>query len=481
MLITLLIASLLQYTSPVHDDHVTLAGNFGEPRPHHFHGGIDIRTGMSVGRPLFAVADGYVSRVTIGLYGFGNAIYITHPDGHSSVYCHLKDFPPVLRVRISRYRQKHGQTDRIDEWHNPAPDPADIYLRPNEMPVSCGQLVAVSGNTGSSVAPHLHLEIHDTQTWAMRDPLSLMGHILSDKTPPMAHAFMAYPQEGKGVFNGSTRQQNFNFGSHSLQREFTAWGEVGFGLWANDYMEETYHHYGIRYTRLTIDGEVVFESDVDSIPAQMNRQVNAWGDYAHWRRNNVWYMKSFSEPGCQLPILKTNNRRGLYLFDQEKLYHIIYTLTDAYGNTAHYDFHVMGKRCDIPAAFPKDPSHLLKWDRVNHVQLPGVQLTLRRHMLPSDTEIHPSVHHRPGALSDAYTFATQSTPLFQDAELRIRLNNATSADSVNLCIAAGNKEYPCTVEDGWAVAKIRELGATFEVRRATLKKSRAQALPARPV
>ena len=460
MLSALLLAAALQFVSPVHDDHVTLAGNFGEPRPHHFHGGIDVRTGMAVGKPLFAIADGYVSRITVGLFGFGNAVFIQHPDGHSSVYCHLKDFTPVQRARISRYRREHGQPDDIAEWHKPPQNTADIYLRPHEMPVSRGQLVAISGNTGSSVAPHLHLEIHDTRTWAMRDPLSYLGQYLVDKTPPQAHAFMAYPQEGEGVFNGSDRQQYFNFPSHDLQREFTAWGKVGFGIWANDYMEDTFHHYGIRHTRLTIDGEVIFESDVDSIPAQMNRQVNSWGDYQHWRHQNVWYMKSFVEPGCQLPLFKTNDTRGIYDFNREKFYQVVYTLTDAYGNQSLYTFTVTGKRQSIPKAPRRNLRWILRWNQT---------LTLGRHQMAVDTEVQPVVSLQPGQLSHAYTIAQQSTPTFRDAEISIRLNRQVS-DTSRLCIAAGEREYPVTCKDGWVTAKIRELGATYQVRYVTASK-----------
>ena len=463
MLSALLLAAALQFVSPVHDDHVTLAGNFGEPRPHHFHGGIDVRTGMAVGKPLFAIADGYVSRITVGLFGFGNAVFIQHPDGHSSVYCHLKDFTPVQRARISRYRREHGQPDDIAEWHKPPQNPADIYLRPHEMPVSRGQLVAISGNTGSSVAPHLHLEIHDTRTWAMRDPLSYVGQYLVDKTPPQAHAFMAYPLEGEGIFNGSGRQQYFNFTSHDLQREFTAWGKVGFGIWANDYMEDTFHHYGIRHTRLTIDGEVIFESDVDSIPAQMNRQVNSWGDYLHWRHQNVWYMKSFVEPGCQLPLFKTNDTRGIYDFNREKYYQVVYALTDAYGNQSLYSFTVTGKRQSIPRAPRKNLRWLLRWDQTNHLQLPGMQLTLGRHQIAVDTEVQPVVSLQPGQLSHAYNIAQQSTPTFRDVEISIRLNRPVS-DTARLCIAAGEREYPATYRNGWVTAKIRELGASYQVR-----------------
>ena len=447
------------------------SGTFAEIRTNHFHSGIDLRIGgdEGVGTPVYAPADGYVSRITVGLFGFGNAVFIQHPDGHSSVYCHLKDFTPVQRARISRYRREHGQPDDIAEWHKPPQNTADIYLRPHEMPVSRGQLVAISGNTGSSVAPHLHLEIHDTRTWAMRDPLSYLGQYLVDKTPPQAHAFMAYPQEGEGVFNGSDRQQYFNFSSHDLQREFTAWGKVGFGIWANDYMEDTFHHYGIRHTRLTIDGEVIFESDVDSIPAQMNRQVNSWGDYQHWRHQNVWYMKSFVEPGCQLPLFKTNDTRGIYDFNREKFYQVVYTLTDAYGNQSLYTFTVTGKRQSIPKAPRRNLRWMLRWDQTNHLQLPGFQLTLGRHQMAVDTEVQPVVSLQPGQLSHAYTIAQQSTPTFRDAEISIRLNRQVS-DTSRLCIAAGEREYPVICKDGWVTAKIRELGATYQVRYVTANK-----------
>ena len=148
---------------------------------------------MSVGKPIFAIADGYVSRITVGLYGFGNALYITHPDGHSSVYCHLNGFVPSIRVKLSNYRKKNGQPDELAEWRKSPQVPADVYFRPYEIPVSRGQLVAVSGNTGSSMAPHLHLEVHDTQDWAMRDPLTYVSQYLTDTTPPQAHAFTAVP------------------------------------------------------------------------------------------------------------------------------------------------------------------------------------------------------------------------------------------------------------------------------------------------
>lgn len=97
LLSTLLVSSILTFSPPVNYP-VSLAGNFGEPRPNHFHGGIDVRTGQVEGKPIFSVADGYVSRVTVGLYGFGNAVYVRHPGGITTVYCHLKSSLPSWKL-----------------------------------------------------------------------------------------------------------------------------------------------------------------------------------------------------------------------------------------------------------------------------------------------------------------------------------------------------------------------------------------------
>ena len=102
----LLLAIRVTYASPV-DYDVTLAGNFGEPRLNHFHCGIDVKTDGVEGKRLMAVADGYVSRITVGLSGFGNALYITHPDGNTSVYCHLKSFTPAITRLLRKWQYAH--------------------------------------------------------------------------------------------------------------------------------------------------------------------------------------------------------------------------------------------------------------------------------------------------------------------------------------------------------------------------------------
>lgn len=102
MLASLLLAAIA-YVSPVHYP-IELAGNFGEPRPNHFHAGIDVKTDRMTGKPLYAMADGFISKVSVGTHGFGKAVYVRHPDGNTSVYVHLDDFAPQIEAAVKRYQ-----------------------------------------------------------------------------------------------------------------------------------------------------------------------------------------------------------------------------------------------------------------------------------------------------------------------------------------------------------------------------------------
>ena len=326
----------IEYVSPV-DYDIVLAGNFGEPRPFHFHGGIDVKTGNVESKQIFSIADGYVSRLTVNMYGFGNAIYVSHPDGMTSVYCHLKRFAEKYEALLQR-------TGR---------DTLSLVFPKDRFPVKAGELIAISGNTGHSTGPHLHLELHDTESWVMVDPMEKLARFIPDTVAPQAHSFMAVPQGNEGLFNGGYSKQTFGFGQPDIKvqsskfkvkREFTAWGRVGFALWADDYSEATYNHYGVRYTQLLVDGREVFHSEVTGIPVSCQPEVNQWGDYDHWRHTRIWYMKSYREPGMRLPVIHTDFSRGIVNFNEERPYHLTYILRDYQGNQSQYDFMVIGVR-----------------------------------------------------------------------------------------------------------------------------------------
>ncbi len=449
---TLLLAAQVTFSSPVHYE-VTLAGNFGEPRPNHFHGGIDVKTGQVEGKPILSIGDGYVSQVTVGLYGFGNAVYVHHPQGYTSVYCHLKAFTPRVRAVLRRHQYQTRQSNGC------------FRFQPHELPVAQGDMIALSGNTGASQAPHLHMELLDNQTWAKHDALQYIPGLVKDALPPQAHGFMATPMEGEGTFNGTARKQVFGFPSHDLKTRFTAWGKVGFGIWANDYAESTYNHYGVRLTQLFVDGKLVFQSDLSTVPANADLQVNYWGDYQHYLRSNVWYMRSWVLPGLTLPIFKTNATRGIVDFNQERLYRVEYVLSDAYGNKSSYKFTVEGKKVKIPAKPSVNPMNLMRWDRPMVYQMPGASLALGYHHLAEDVELHPHVTIQPGKLSNAYRYMDHSYPLIKKGKVTLRLRKQV-ADSSKVYVVSrwGTPRYMGgTYHKGWVTGLAQDLGATYEL------------------
>lgn len=456
-MLSLLLSALFLYQSPIGFE-ISLAGNFGEPRPHHFHGGIDIKTDGVEGKAIYSIGDGYVSRVTVGKFGFGNAVYVTHPEGYTSVYCHLKSFSPRIKAAMRRWQYAHQTCE------------GDAQLSPMDCPVSQGQLIALSGNTGHSTGPHLHLEIHDTETWNMLDPLDFIGDLVNDTVPPQAHSLMACPQQGEGVFNQSTSRQIFPISGHSLSQTFTAWGKVGFALRADDYMQASSNHFGIRETILQVDGQEVFHAVVNDIPVESNRLVNAWGDYDHWLHHRQWYMKSFVEPGNTLSILRAE-QRGIIDFSEERDYQLEYILRDFKGNESRYAFTVRGDKGSGEIEIPQqEEGRLFRWNQTNTFSAPGIQLIVPYGLLASDMRLQPMVYPREGGFSDRYSFYPTSYPLISDGEISLyAFTDRIGADEVvrqeydytKFYVSADGRYAGGDYQNGWVSGKIRELGATF--------------------
>ncbi len=446
----LLAASLCTYSPPVSYD-MTLAGNFGEPRPNHFHCGIDVKTGGVEGKPIYAIADGYVSRITVGLNGFGNAVYITHPDGRTSVYCHLREFSPRIKAFLRRWQYEH------ESFH------ADVRLAPTDVPVARGQLVAVSGNSGSSLAPHLHLELHDSFTGQVTDPLTVLSSHVADSVPPTANGFMVIPIAGEGTFEGSSKSRTFHLGTNRSKRSFTAWGKVGFAIWATDHMQASHNWLGVYQTVLRIDGHETFRCTIDSIPPDMMRQMNIWGDYRHWRHNGVWYLKSFVPNGCTLPFLHTNSTGGYVTFNEERDYEVEYELTDRFGNTSTYAFTVCARPTPIPPRETMQGNDVMRHDQQSTYSAADIRLTLPAGTLTEDIRLKPRTTTKRGATWPEYTFADEPTPLLGWAELSIYAGDSVANASKLYIENSTGRYYGGTTENGWVTTRVRDLDATYTI------------------
>ena len=135
------------YFSPPLDITLVAAGTFGELRNNHFHSGIDIKTQQREGLKVYSTADGYISRIKVSHFGYGKALYITHPNGYTTVYAHLQKFSEEIEAYVKKQQY--------------AKESFEIELFPNteELPAKNNTVIAYSGNTGGSGGPHLHYEV----------------------------------------------------------------------------------------------------------------------------------------------------------------------------------------------------------------------------------------------------------------------------------------------------------------------------------
>lgn len=432
---------------PPFDFPLSLSGNFGELRSNHFHGGVDFKTQGEVGKPVHCIADGYVSRVLVTPGGYGQALYITHPNGYTSVYGHLQKFAPSVAKVVEEYQYEH-ETFAVD-----------LKFEPHQINFKSGEIIALSGNEGYSFGPHLHMEIRHTDTGELIDPLQFYTDKIKDTTPPRATLVMLYPQRGKGVVEGSQRKKAIPVAS--LGKPVTAWGEIAAGIKAYDYMDGTHNNYGVHSVVLYVDTAEVFRSTVNGVLPEENRMINAWTDYEERVRKNSWIMRSRILPGNRLRMLQADDKRGVVSIDQERDYHFCYVLTDLYGNKSPYRFTVQGRRQPLEEYHPQ-AKHYLAWDKGNVIQEPGMELAVPRGMLYEDVALNSLVIKDTAAISYQYQLHDEPVPLQGGCTLTIGIRHLPVADTSKYYVArkTGNRKASAggTYENGWVKTAIRELG-----------------------
>ncbi len=271
-LVLVLNGSLLSQYIPPLSGPLLVTGTFGELRSNHFHGGLDFRA--AVGTPVRAVADGYISRVVVSPGGFGQAVYVTHPDGMRTVYGHLEVLPPEIKDTI-RALQYETESFAID-------------FRPDStaFPVASGEVIGGVGNRGFSFGPHLHFELWDAATDTRLNPL-MLGFPVPDTRKPSVSAIRLYSLSNDGAV---IDHETFDVTRSPLPDTIQVSGQkMGLGLKAIDRQNSMPNRNGIYRARLVADSVEVFAFDYDRIPYVKSEYVNALTDYAEHHRSSVWY------------------------------------------------------------------------------------------------------------------------------------------------------------------------------------------------
>ncbi|HEU4717789.1 MAG TPA: M23 family metallopeptidase, partial [Bacteroidia bacterium] len=233
------------------DIPIQLAGNFGELRPNHFHTGVDITTHGQEGLPVHAAADGYISRIKITPWGYGKAIYVTHPNGYTTVYGHLSAY----NGNIAAYVEKNQYINESFE--------IELFPSPGELPVKKGDVIAFSGNTGSSGGPHVHFEIRDTKTEDAINPL-LFGLPVKDDVAPVAVSLVVCPAEPGAVVNGQNgtyriplKASGGGYVFANPKDSIVAYGRIGFAIEGYDKESVPKGKNGVYAVRLQMENKTI--------------------------------------------------------------------------------------------------------------------------------------------------------------------------------------------------------------------------------
>ncbi len=314
-----------------------LAGGMGDLRPDHFHAGIDIKTQGREGLPVYATGDGYISEVRVQTNGYGNVIFITHPNGFVSVYGHLKEFSEPLATYI-RKKRLENQTFEIK-----------VLLNPSQFEVARGQVIGLSGNTGGSGGPHLHFEIRDTRNNIL-NPLNFGFSEIKDNLPPIFQQLIIKTLTIDSRVNGEFGKKLFYplkqaNGTYSLNANVSAIGEIGLELLAVDKMNGTNNSNGLTCVEMFVDGEEHYYSHLESFPNAVSHDINVHNDYAIERTQGKRIQKLFQDDGnTELPIYKPSISKGKLMINDGKTHQITIKIWDAYDNGSVLNFTVKGEK-----------------------------------------------------------------------------------------------------------------------------------------
>jgi len=449
------------YRSPV-DFPIGLSGTFGEPRTNHFHSGIDIRTQQATGKKIYAIADGYISRISVSPSGYGKALYITHYDGNTSVYGHLLSFNETITEYVTAEQYKN-ETFAIN-----------LTLEPSQIPVKKGTVVALSGNSGSSAGPHLHFEIRDTETEEPLNPQAF-GFKVEDRTPPTLKELRVIPKSPETTIENSERALNIDLtgsnGKYKLTKRDNIHiaGKVSFGILATDQSVNSTSGNGVYSISLFIDNKPVFRQKMDRINFDNSRCVNSASDYAEFINNKKRFQITEIQPGNTAQIYEIAEDRGIYTFDNERVYEVKYEVGDFAGNISTLLFYVVGEEVD----FDKKPSETdingyhITWDERFDYAGEGIRFYGNQGTFFDDFLFRHSIERqRPTqALAPVHVVGNPEIPMKTFASLLIKPDEETlkKYDSNKLLIVSidskGNfSAHESVFQNGNIIAQIREMG-----------------------
>lgn len=406
------------FRSPL-DIPLLLSGNFGELRNNHFHSGLDIKTQSVEGKNVYAIADGYVSRIKIMPNGYGKIIYIDHPNGYTSTYAHLQQFKGKIAEEIKRY-QYEKESFELDYF------PPDTLLR-----VKKGEIIALSGNSGSSGGPHLHFEIRETATEFAINPM-LFGFDIKDNIAPVVKSISVFPLNDTSFVNNRNVTQEFTAvksnGNYQILSSISAYGLIGIGINSYDQQSGASNQNGTYSVMLFDNNELIYKTELSSFHFNHNRAMNSFIDYELYHRKRKRYQRSYVEPNNPLTVYKEKKNNGVITLKNGDTKTMNLILGDLNKNTSMMSFTIHGKKPELieTSTIKAKVDTILNCFIENTVDKHSIKVTFPKGVLYSD--LHLQYQEKPAlrsSLTPVYQIHNGYTPIHDVIEVSIKPGRIT--------------------------------------------------------
>lgn len=387
------------YVFPLYS-YMGLTGTFGELRANHFHTGIDIKCGGSIGVPVRAVESGYISRISVSAYNYGHSVYIRHPDGNTSHYAHLNAFEGLIAEKVFNEQRK---SETFDQY---------IELRPGEMPIAKGQRIGYTGNTGSSQGPHLHFEIRDSLNRFI-NPLLYFRSYVPDHIPPVIQTIGFEPLGSNSLifnrFEKYTVQPKGKNGVYEIETPIQIDGPVGLEYQTYDLLDNYQSRCGINKVRLYVDERLIYEYELWRLASGEALHINQHVDYRLFKEQKEWMEKAYIDEINPLNTYNHAINKGIIQLADDALHTFRLELYDGYENKSI----VHGKLQRVsPATLPSYPLAISSSPLFTH--------WVYRNTLVIKID-HPTAQHwKQLKLADEYGTGFISEPIYyQEREQRL--------------------------------------------------------------